>query len=637
MENNKDLSTFWGDDEKEDEKDDRRRGTGNYSGKPKKPFWLYIVVIAIVLLLFSQQFQSLLFKTRTVSYTQFLSYVDNGGVATVDINDNTVIEFTLTNGQVGTTRIPYIDSKLIDRLVQKNVNVTGSAKQANIFEIIINIVPFLLFLYIFVILFRQSKQMSGGGLMGNFGQSHAREYKPNSKDSVTFDDIAGQKEAKEELEEIVEFLKNPKKFSNIGAKIPKGVLLVGPPGTGKTLLARAVAGESKVSFLHTSGSDFVEMFVGMGAARVRDLFSEARKKSPCIVFIDELDAVGRSRGAGIGGGHDEREQTLNQMLVEMDGFDNRKGIIVMAATNRPDVLDSALLRPGRFDRQVSVELPDIKEREAILRIHFKKIKTESELDYVKIARATPGTSGADLANLANEAALLAARFNKPFVTMAEVELARDKILLGTARRSRVMSAEAKTATAYHEAGHALLHYYVKGVDPLHKVTIIPHGMALGLTMSLPEEDVLSRNETALRGYIKITMGGYVAEEIVYGETTTGTSNDIKQATNYAHRMVTEFGMSKLGFVNYSDDDQPIFLGREISQHKNYSEETARIIDAEIRKILDESLEDVRNILKTHKRELDLIAQNLVEKETLDDNEIRELLGMDRVDKKSDLS
>ena len=377
------------------------------------------------------------------------------------------------------------------------------------------------------------------------------------------------------------------------------------------------------------------MFVGMGASRVRDLFEQARKAAPCIIFIDELDAVGRARGAGLGGGHDEREQTLNQILVEMDGFDSVSNVIVMAATNRPDVLDQALLRPGRFDRQVVVDLPDIKEREAILEIHCKKVRLESDVDLNRIARATPGSSGADLANMINEAALFAARENKETVSMNNIEEARDKVLLGVAKKSKVMSVEDKRATAYHEAGHTLLHYYLNNVDPLHKVTIIPHGRALGLTISLPLKDAYTLTKSKLLDRIKITMGGYVAEEIVYGETTTGTSNDIQQATNIAKRMVTEFGMSSIGFINLGDEDEPLFLGREIAQHKNYSEATAKIIDSEMLKILDDCLEETRDILTTHREQLDLLTDLLVEKETLDDAEIRELLGFDPIE--NDLS
>ena len=447
-----------------------------------------------------------------------------------------------------------------------------------------------------------------------------------SDTKVTFKDVAGQVEAKYELEEVVAFLKNPDQFTKVGAKIPRGVLLVGPPGTGKTLLAKAVAGESGVSFFHTSGSDFVEMFVGMGAARVRDLFEQARKNSPCILFIDELDAVGRTRGGGLGGGNDEREQTLNQILVEMDGFSTTTGVIVMAATNRPDILDPALLRPGRFDREVVVDLPDIKEREEILKIHARKVKLEEDVDLKRLARGSAGTSGADLANLINEAALFAARKNKLTVGMAELEEARDKILLGVARKSRVMTEEEKRATAYHEAGHALLHYHLKNLDPLHKVTIIPHGRALGVTISLPERDAYTKNYSSLHDWIKVTMGGYVAEELVYGETTTGTSNDIKQATQIAHRMVTEWGMSDLGFINLSDESEPLFLGRQITQRKDYSEETARRIDEEMKKILDSAMAETRKILGEHRDQLDTLTEALVEHETLDDNEVRALLG-----------
>ncbi len=475
-------------------------------------------------------------------------------------------------------------------------------------------------------LYRQSSGLNGK-MMSTLGKSKAKEYMETDT-KTTFKDVAGQIEAKYELEEVVSFLKHPDHFTKVGAKIPRGVLLVGPPGTGKTLLAKAVAGESGVSFFHTSGSDFVEMFVGMGAARVRDLFEQARKHSPCILFIDELDAVGRTRGGGLGGGNDEREQTLNQILVEMDGFGTTTGVIVMAATNRPDVLDPALLRPGRFDRQVVVDLPDIKEREEILRIHCRKIKLEKDVDLKRLARGSAGTSGADLANLINEAALFAARKNKSTVGMDEMEDARDKILLGVARKSRAMTDEEKRATAYHEAGHALLHYYLEHLDPLHKVTIIPHGRALGLTVSLPERDPYTKTQSMLNDWIKVCMGGYVAEELVYGETTTGTSNDIKQATDLARRMVTEWGMSGLGFVNLADESEPLFLGREITQHKDYSEETAKQIDAEIHKILNKAMEETRQVLSTHRDQLDTLTTELIEKETLDDAQIRILLGFE---------
>ena len=621
-------SEFWGEGngpQKNSSGGDNRPKNDN----PRPPrLWIIPVVIAIVVLFFYMSGIKTIFQAQTTSYTDFLQSVELKNVKQVEINDSQTVNYVLNNGENKVTRIPYFDSTLIDRLLANNVAVIGTPRRVNVLELIINLLPLLFLIYLMSMFMRQAKAMNGKNMLNDFGQSHAREYKANGKDSVNFSDVAGQEEAKTELQEIVEFLKNPKKFTALGARIPKGVLLVGPPGTGKTLIARAVAGESGVSFFHTSGSDFVEMFVGMGASRVRDLFAQARKKAPCIIFIDELDAVGRSRGAGLGGGHDEREQTLNQMLVEMDGFETDKGIIVMAATNRPDVLDSALLRPGRFDRQVSVELPDIKEREAILKIHFKKVKAEEDLDIKRIARATPGCSGADLANLVNEAALLAARASKPFVTMIDVEEARDKIILGVAKKTRVMTPEDKTKTAYHEAGHTLLHYYVKGVDPLHKVTIIPHGSAGGVTMSLPENDIYYVTKTQNLAWIKLCMGGYVAEELVYGETSTGPSQDIKMAMSRANRMVTEWGMSPLGFVDYSNDDAPLFLGRDIAQHKNFSDDTARKIDAEVRNILDECIKDVRQILTEHRDQLDLLTKTLVEKETLEDKEIRELLGFE---------
>ena len=621
-------SEFWGEGngpQKNSSGGDNRPKNDN----PRPPrLWIIPVVIAIVVLFFYMSGIKTIFQAQTTSYTDFLQSVELKNVKQVEINDSQTVNYVLNNGENKVTRIPYFDSTLIDRLLVNDVAVIGTPRKVNVLELIINLLPLLFLIYLMSMFMRQAKDMNGKNMLNDFGQSHAREYKANGKDSVNFSDVAGQEEAKTELQEIVEFLKNPKKFTALGARIPKGVLLVGPPGTGKTLIARAVAGESGVSFFHTSGSDFVEMFVGMGASRVRDLFAQARKKAPCIIFIDELDAVGRSRGAGLGGGHDEREQTLNQMLVEMDGFETDKGIIVMAATNRPDVLDSALLRPGRFDRQVSVELPDIKEREAILKIHFKKVKAEEDLDIKRIARATPGCSGADLANLVNEAALLAARASKPFVTMVDVEEARDKIILGVAKKTRVMTPEDKTKTAYHEAGHTLLHYYVKGVDPLHKVTIIPHGSAGGVTMSLPENDIYYVTKTQNLAWIKLCMGGYVAEELVYGETSTGPSQDIKMAMSRANRMVTEWGMSPLGFVDYSNDDAPLFLGRDIAQHKNFSDDTARKIDAEVRNILDECIKDVRQILTEHRDQLDLLTKTLVEKETLDDKEIRELLGFE---------
>ncbi|MBQ1197585.1 MAG: ATP-dependent zinc metalloprotease FtsH, partial [Spirochaetaceae bacterium] len=438
-------------------------------------------------------------------------------------------------------------------------------------------------------------------------------------------------EAKEELAEVVDYLKNPEKYTEMGAKIPKGVLLVGNPGTGKTLLARAVAGESGVPFLHISGSDFVEMFVGVGASRVRDLFEQGRKMSPCIIFIDEIDAVGRARGAGLGGGHDEREQTLNQLLVEMDGFENKSGVIVLAATNRPDVLDAALLRPGRFDRQVTVSLPDIKEREAILKVHADKIKTDDSVDLSKLARGTPGMSGADLSNILNEAALFASRKNLKAVTSVEVEEARDKVLMGTARNSVVMPENEKLMTAYHEAGHALQYYFLKNADPLHKVTIIPRGRALGVTIGLPEEDTYCHTREWLLDRLVIFYGGYTAEQIIYGTTTTGTSNDIQRATEIARRMVCEWGMSdSIGAVSFGQEEEPIFMGRDIARHKSFSEETASKIDFAVKEILDSAKQQAYDNLNQHKNLLDTLAKALVENETLSDEEIRALPGFEEI-------
>lgn len=566
--------------------------------------------------------------TNEIPYSMFLSYVENNQIDSVKILDNTEVQGTL-NTQGGATvfitTIPYYHDELLALLREHNVQITGGSKGVSAGRILLELIPWILFLVFFWFMFRQVQ--GSGSKAFSFGKSRAKEYLEDTQ-KTSFSDVAGQLEAKYELEEVVDFLKNPTKFTKIGAKIPKGVLLVGMPGTGKTLLAKAVAGEAGVPFFHMSGSDFVEMFVGVGASRVRDLFEQGRKNAPCILFIDELDAVGRTRGAGYGGGHDEREQTLNQMLVEMDGFDTKEGVIILAATNRPDVLDPALLRPGRFDRQVVVDMPDVQEREDILKIHCNKIQLKPDVDLNKIARATPGTSGADLANLVNEAALFAARNDQIKVGMNDFEEARDKILLGIARRSRMITPEDKRATAFHEAGHALLHYYLKNADPLHKVTVIPHGQALGLALSLPEKDSYSRNQSWLKDRIKIAMGGYVAEELIYNETTTGTKNDIEQATNIARRMVTEWGMSKtLGFMSLGQEEEPIFIGKEIAQHKDYSDETARSIDLEVKRILDECLDETRDILKTHIEELETLAEALVQKETLEDAEIRELLGL----------
>ena len=566
-----------------------------------------------------------------ISYSDFLTAVGQHQVSDVQIQDQKIILGTMRSANISDgaqsrfqTVIPYNDTSLMSFLEQNGVQVSGKATKPNVLSEVMNFLPLFIMLIFLVVFMRQMSMQNSRGMQ--FGRSRARLFDTNKK-KVTFADVAGQEEAKKELSEIVDFLKNPKKYREIGAKIPGGVLLVGSPGTGKTLLARAVAGEANVSFLHISGSDFVEMFVGVGASRVRDLFEQGRKRAPAIIFIDELDAVGRARGAGFGGGHDEREQTLNQMLVEMDGFDGKEGVIVLAATNRPDVLDPALLRPGRFDRQVHVSLPDIKEREAILIVHAKKIKLDDDVDFKHFARATSGMSGADLSNMINEGALFAARKNKEKVSFTELEQARDKILMGVARESMVMPEKERVMTACHEAGHALPYYYLKNASPLHKVTIIPRGRALGLTVGLPKEDSYSHTKSWLQDQLVILFGGYAAESIVYGDTTTGTQNDIERATDIARRMVCEWGMSEdVGAVSYGREDEPIFMGKEIERRKGYSEESAQKIDRAVEKLLNEARKRTLKILTEHRDQLDKLTQALVEKETLDDKEVRELLG-----------
>ena len=571
-------------------------------------------------------------SAEEISYSDFMTKVIDKEITQVCISDNQEISgyFTSSNNRPVrfTTVIPYFDATLIDFLEENDVVVVGEKSSVGIFYYIERFLPWLMFIFIFLFIAKQNSAQNNRGFQ--FGKSPARLYEPKLN-CVTFKDVAGQVEAKEELSEVVDYLKNPDKYTSMGAKIPKGVLLVGNPGTGKTLLARAVAGESGVPFLHISGSDFVEMFVGVGASRVRDLFEQGRKMSPCIIFIDEIDAVGRARGAGLGGGHDEREQTLNQLLVEMDGFENKSGVIVLAATNRPDVLDAALLRPGRFDRQVTVSLPDIKEREAILKVHADKIKTDDSVDLSKLARGTPGMSGADLSNILNEAALFASRKNLKAVTSVEVEEARDKVLMGTARNSVVMPENEKLMTAYHEAGHALQYYFLKNADPLHKVTIIPRGRALGVTIGLPEEDTYCHTREWLLDRLVIFYGGYTAEQIIYGTTTTGTSNDIQRATEIARRMVCEWGMSdSIGAVSFGQEEEPIFMGRDIARHKSFSEETASKIDFAVKEILDSAKQQAYDNLNQHKNLLDTLAKALVENETLSDEEIRALPGFEEI-------
>ncbi len=612
--------------------DNRNKKGGAEGGPPRFQFnnrialisLLVLVVIFILFFVYSDRGSS-----QEIPYSVFLNYVEQGLVESVKIVDNTEVQGALQNqtGQMNTfrTTIPYPDATLMDRLLEKNIRVTGGPKSVSPFRIFIDFLPWVLMIVFIWFMFRQVQ--GSGNRAFNFGKSRAKQYLDTGT-KITFDDVAGQEEAKYELQEVVEFLKSPQKFAKLGAKIPKGVLLVGLPGTGKTLMAKAIAGEADVSFFHMSGSDFVEMFVGVGASRVRDLFEQGRKSAPCILFIDELDAVGRVRGAGYGGGHDEREQTLNQMLVEMDGFDTKDGVIIVAATNRPDVLDPALLRPGRFDRQVVIDMPDTTEREKILKIHCRNIPMAKDVDLNRLARATPGSSGADLANLVNEAALYGARRNKQKVTMEDFEDARDKAMMGVARKSKVIPPKERRMTAYHEAGHALLHYYLKNADPLHKVTIVPHGQALGVAFSLPETDSYTRSEGWLHDRITIMMGGYAAEDIIFQENTTGAQNDIDQATEIARRMVCEWGMSKsLGPIAFGQKDEPIFLGKEIARHRDYSDETAQQIDKEIRNIVESALKKAKDLLTEHKDHMELLAKTLMEKETLDDAQIRELLGL----------
>ena len=520
------------------------------------------------------------------------------------------------------------DPTLVERLNDRGVNISAAPLDdgyPSILGILISWFPMLLLIGVWIFFMRQM-QGGRGGAMG-FGRSKAKLLTEN-KNKVTFNDVAGIDEAKEELVEIVEFLKDPRKFQKLGGRIPKGALLIGPPGTGKTLLARAVAGEAGVPFFTISGSDFVEMFVGVGASRVRDMFEQGRRNAPCIIFIDEIDAVGRSRGAGLGGGNDEREQTLNQILVEMDGFDTQEGIILVAATNRPDVLDPALLRPGRFDRQVVVPNPDIIGREAILKVHTKKISMAPDVDIRTIARGTPGFSGADLANIVNESALLAARKNKKIVTMVDFEEAKDKVMMGSERRSLVMSQDEKELTAYHEGGHAIVTLNQPASDPIHKATIIPRGRALGMVMRLPERDQLSMSREKMLADITVAMGGRVAEEIIFGDekVTSGASSDIEMATKMARNMVTKYGMSdKLGTIQYGENEEEVFLGRSVQKHQNVSEETAKVIDSEIRGIVDTCYENARKILKDKINDLHAIAKGLIEYETLSGDEIIELL------------
>ena len=561
-----------------------------------------------------------------LAFSEFLAEVESGRIKDVTIRGDT-ISGHFSDGRAFQTYAPK-DPRLVDRLHERGVRISAMPEDdamPSLFGILVNLFPMILLIGVWIFFMRQMQ--SGGGKAMGFGKSKARLL-TERQGRITFDDVAGIDEAKEELEEIIDFLKDPQKFQRLGGRIPKGALLIGPPGTGKTLLARALAGEANVPFFTISGSDFVEMFVGVGASRVRDMFEQAKKHAPCIVFIDELDAVGRHRGAGLGGGNDEREQTLNQLLVEMDGFETNEGVILIAATNRPDVLDPALLRPGRFDRQVVVPNPDILGREQILRVHVRKVPLAPDVEIRTIARGTPGFSGADLANLVNEAALLAARMGKRVVTMNEFEAAKDKVMMGAERRSMVMTEEEKRLTAYHEAGHSLVALYSPGHDPLHKVTIIPRGRALGLTVSLPERDRYGYIVKELEARLAMAFGGRVAEELVFGpeNVTTGAADDIRQATSLARRMVTEWGMSpKLGRLRYEENEEEIFLGHSVTQRKNVSDATARIIDQEIRRIVDEAEDRARTIITERQDELHRLAEALLEYETLTAEDVAALL------------
>ncbi|RJF93933.1 ATP-dependent zinc metalloprotease FtsH [Sphingomonas cavernae] len=562
-----------------------------------------------------------------ISYSEFLQRIDEGTVKKVEIAGD-VVSGTLSNDKAFRTYAPN-DPMLIERLKEKGVNFAAKPEeQPSIWLVILyQSLPFILIIGIAFFIMRQMQKNAGSGAMG-FGKSRARML-TQKEGRVTFDDVAGIDEAREELQEIVDFLKDPTKFARLGGKIPKGALLVGSPGTGKTLLARAIAGEANVPFFTISGSDFVEMFVGVGASRVRDMFEQAKKNAPCIVFIDEIDAVGRHRGAGLGNGNDEREQTLNQLLVEMDGFEANEGIIIIAATNRPDVLDPALLRPGRFDRQVVVPRPDIDGRVKILEVHMKKVPLAPDVSARTIARGTPGFSGADLANLVNEAALLAARKGKRLVAMSEFEEAKDKVMMGAERKSMVMTEDEKKATAYHEAGHALVSLHVPGCDPLHKVTIIPRGRALGVTWNLPDRDRYSMSMKQMKAKLALCFGGRIAEQLIYGEDSlnTGASNDIQQATDMARAMVMEYGMSeKLGWLRYRDNQDEVFLGHSVSRSQHMSEQTARMIDEEVRRLVEEGESVARQVLTDNLNQLHKLAEALLEYETLSGEESKRAIA-----------
>jgi len=584
-------------------------------------FWVVLICVAVLLWTVVRTGKGP--RQTTINFSQFLEDVDNGKVKAVTFNGTDVTGDYKDVNAGFRTQVPVNYPDLYKKLEDKKVTMDfKEANSGNWISLLVNASPFILLLAFWIFMMRQMQ--SGGNKALSFGKSRARLHSTQQK-KVTFKDVAGVEEAKEELQEIIEFLREPQKFQKLGGRIPKGVLLIGSPGTGKTLLARAIAGEASVPFFSISGSDFVEMFVGVGASRVRDLFEQGKKNAPCIIFIDEIDAVGRHRGAGLGGGHDEREQTLNQLLVEMDGFESNEGVILVAATNRPDVLDPALLRPGRFDRRVVVGRPDVGGREAILKVHTKKIPLGDDVDLSVLARGTPGLAGADLANLVNEAALNAARQNRKVVMMIDFELAKDKVLMGVERKSMILSDAEKRNTAYHEAGHALVAAVLPNADPLHKVSIIPRGMALGVTMQLPIDDKHSYSRDYLNDQLAILMAGRIAEEIYMNHMTTGAGNDIERATDLARKMVCEWGMSELGPLSFGKKEEQIFLGREIAQHRDYSEDTAIKIDEQVKKLVQNGYGRARNVIEEKSDALVRVAEALLEREVLDGSEVKQII------------
>ena len=599
--------------------------------KPKAPkgilFW--IISLFVLILLWNMLSDLSGSKTKKISFSQFMDKVESNQILNAQISSN-VVSGNMTPEENSPytryeTNIPLDYPDLIKVLRNHGVNIEVEKLNKNEWlSLLLSWAPFVVLIVFWVLIMRQQ----GGNKAFTFGKSKARMF-AGGKNRVTFKDVAGVEEAKEELNEIIEFLKEPKKFQRLGGKIPKGVLLIGPPGTGKTLLAKAIAGEANVPFFSISGSDFVELFVGVGASRVRDLFDEGKKHAPCLIFIDEIDAVGRQRGTGLGGGHDEREQTLNQLLVEMDGFDPNEGVIIIAATNRPDILDMALLRPGRFDRRIVVSTPDVKGREEILIVHTRNTPIAKDVDLKVLARSTPGFTGADIANMVNEAALFASRKGKKAIEMEDLEYAKDKVLMGTERKSMIISEEEKQITAYHEAGHALIAALEKEADPLHKVSIIPRGMALGVTQQLPLNDKYTYSQTYLQAQLAVLLAGRISEETFLNKTTTGAGNDFDKATSIARKMVCEWGMSSLGPITFGEKEDMVFLGRDLLTHPKYSEQTAQRIDQEVKKIIDQAYQHAREIITANKKKLETIAMLLLEKESLTSEDIAAILGVNK--------